>query len=93
MYLVYLNDIARNYFGWKGELLAAPQRIWLETMSIEEFRSYLCPPLMYSFASRGGHFDPSHEAKWMSDMTVLRPPFLSGAAIMEWVANNVPRAY
>lgn len=28
----------------------------------------------------------------MSDMTMLRPPFLSGTAIMEWVQNVVPRA-
>jgi len=94
IYLVYLNDIARNYFGWKGELLAAPLRLWLETMTIDEYRGYLCPPVFYEFPTRErGSYAPSHESKWMSDMTMLRPPFLSGAAIMEWVANVVPRAH
>jgi hypothetical protein len=95
MYMVYLNDIARNYFGWKGDLLAAPLRMWLETMSIDEYRSYLVPPLMYAFPDKRQAVaqEASKEAKWMSDMRMLRPPFLSGTAIMEWVSNVVPRAH
>jgi len=49
MYMVYANDIARNYFKWKGDLFAAPLRIWLETMSIEEYRSMLVPPPFFEF--------------------------------------------
>jgi hypothetical protein len=95
MCLVYANDIARNYFCWKGDLLSAPLRIWLETMSIDEYRSHLCPPPFFEFPrhkSPGEPFDPRIESRWMSDMTMLRPPFLSGTAIMEWVQNVVPRA-
>ena len=95
MYIVYLNDIARNYFKWRGELLAAPPRLWLETMSIEEYRELLVPPPFFDFPRRaaGEGFDVRRESKWMADMTMLRPPFLSGTAIMEWVSNVVPRAH
>ena len=95
VYIVYLNDIARNYFKWRGELLAAPPRLWLETMTIEEYRAVLVPPPFYEFPRKpvGEEFDVRRESRWMADMTMLRPPFLSGTAIMEWVSNVVPRAH
>lgn len=95
VYIVYLNDIARNYFKWRGELMAAPPRLWLETMTIEEYRGLLVPPPFFEFPAKpvGEGFDSRRESKWMADMTMLRPPFLSGTAIMEWVQNVVPRAH
>lgn len=94
MYVVFLNDIARNYFKWRGDLMQAPPRLWLEKMTIDEYRSLLVPPPFFEFATRdqGQGIDVARESKWMSEMTVLRPPFLSGTAIMEWVSNAVPRA-
>lgn len=59
-------------------------------MSVDEYRALLCPPPFCEFPARPGTYNAKREALWMADMTMLRPPFLSGTAIMEWVSRVMP---